>query len=116
MKKTRAQYVMVPEDDPGWMRFWSKYPKAVAKKEARKAWAQLQPDAVTVDAMLTTLEWQVPLNQWDGANYQWAPYPASWLRGRRWEDRQPPQAKSRVLSAAVADPIQAWLNRKAVGS
>src|SRR5688572_11007432 len=86
----RDSYQMVPEDDPDWLRFWARYPKAVAKKEARRAWAQLRPTAAMVDQMLAALEWQVPLHQWAGTNYQYAPYPASWIRGRRFEDSPPP--------------------------
>jgi hypothetical protein len=88
-KKTRADYRMVSEDDPQWRRFWDAYPKRVSKKEARKAWAHLQPDAATVDQMLATLAWQCQQPGWVKDGGQFVPYPASWLRDARWEDEPP---------------------------
>jgi hypothetical protein len=77
---------MVPEDDPSWMRFWDEYPLRVAKKDARKAWAELEPSPELVDRMLETLAWQVP--KWARDGYG-TPYPASWLRAERWTDEPP---------------------------
>lgn len=81
---------MVADDDPLWARFWAFYPMRVAKKDARRAWAQLQPDAELVDRMVAALEWQAPL--WERQGYG-MPYPASWLRAERWTD-EPPQGRS----------------------
>ena len=99
--KKRAHYVMVEENDPQWLRFWNAYPKRVSKKEARKAWAKVNPTPETVDRMVAALKWQVPLHRWDTEKYQFAPYPASWLNDNRWEDDPPPQA-TRVMSDAAA--------------
>ena len=73
---------MVSEDDPLWVQFWAAYPRRVAKKDARRAWALLQPTRETVDKMLVTLEWQ----QRAWSNWDYIPYPASWLRAERWTD------------------------------
>ena len=89
-EKTRARYVMVPEDDPQWVRFWAAYPRRDSKKEARKAWAQMNPPEELVDRMLVALAWQAPVNRWDADKRGFAPYPASWLRGERWDDERPP--------------------------
>ena len=43
---------------------WQQYPRKTAKQVARKAWAKLQPDAPTVQAMIDALRWQVLLPQW----------------------------------------------------
>ncbi len=109
----RDGYVMVPEDDVQWMMFWAAYPRRASKKEARKAWAQLNPASELVHEILAALEWQVPAYKWDGEKADYAPHAASWLRGERWKDerRQAPRA---VLSAAVGDPMQQWLEQKAV--
>src|SRR5690348_1201909 len=85
----RAHYKMVDEADPGFVRFWNAYPRRVSKKDARKAWAALNPSPETVDRMIAALEWQVPLNKWDGAKLDYAPYPASWLNAERWTDERP---------------------------
>lgn len=85
-KKNRAHSVMVDEADPGWHRFWDAYPKRVSKREARKAWAQVNPSPEIVDRMLTTLAWQCRIPDWVKDGGQFIPHPASWLRGARWDD------------------------------
>lgn len=112
----RDQCQLVPEDDPDFARFWAKYPKRVAKKEARRAWAQLKPTPATVDRMLETLEWQSQQPAWMRDGGQYIPYPASWLRAERWTDEAPVAVQQRALSAAVNDPMAAWLSRKVVGA
>ena len=84
----RIASVMVAEDDPDWTRFWQSYPMRVAKKDARKAWADLQPTPELVDRMLRTLAWQGPI--WACQGYG-VPYPATWLRAARWTDEMPMQ-------------------------
>lgn len=86
--KKRAKWEMVDEDDPQFCRFWDAYPRRVSKKDARKAWAQLNPTIELVDKILAALAWQVPAFKWDGPNQDYAPYPASWLNGERWTDER----------------------------
>lgn len=81
----RANYTMVNEDDPGWMRFWEMYPLRVSKKDARKAWSELRPAPELVDRMCAALAWQAPM--WETQGYG-TPYPASWLRAERWTDER----------------------------
>lgn len=69
----------------GWDQFWAAYPRHVAKAEARKAWAKLDPSPELVTAILDALAWQ--REQWTDPKY--TPYPASYLRGERWEDEPP---------------------------
>lgn len=101
----RARYVMVDEDDPGFARFWDAYPKRVAKKDARLAWAQMQPSPQTVDKMLTSLAWQRLQPNWLRDGGQYIPYPASWLRAERWDDEPPRgyvnERTARTLAAAA---------------
>lgn len=91
----RDSYVMVAEDDPGWLRFWDAYPRRCSKKEARKAWSKLKPSPELVDRIVAALAWQVPLRQWDGPKQDYAPYPASWLNGERWTDAPPNAQRER---------------------
>lgn len=99
----RAAYVMVAEDDSDWARFWELYPRRVAKKDARKAWAKLDPSPALVEQILAALAWQIPAFQWDGVKADYAPYPASYLNAARWEDerRQAPRARQMGDAAAL---------------
>lgn len=94
---------MVNEDDEQFRRFWGAYPYRVAKKEARIAWTQLLPEPALVDRMIATLAWQAPL--WEKQGYG-MPYPASWIRGSRWEDEPP--AALRKANGHTTDLIEAW--------
>lgn len=76
----------MPNDDDGFDIFWRHYPRRVAKKEARKAWQQLKPDAETVERIVQALEWQVRQPTWLKDGGQFIPYPATWLRAERWDD------------------------------
>ena len=89
---------MVADDDPEFARFWNAYPHRVSKKEARKAWAEIEPSPALVDRMLVALAWQGPL--WARQGYG-TPYPASWLRAEKWTDEMPQQAV-RLMSDAAA--------------
>ena len=95
----RAAREMVHENDPQWLRFWDSYPRRCAKKEARKAWASLRPSSELVDQMIEALRWQTV--EWAQEQCRYAPYPASWLRGERWND-VPPVKSQRVMSDAAA--------------
>jgi hypothetical protein len=90
----RASYRMVDENDPQFCRFWDIYPRRVAKKEARKTWAQLNPSPELVDRIVAALVWQIPAFRWDAESADFAPYPASWLNDERWTDerRKAPRA------------------------
>jgi len=72
-------------------RFWSSWPKKVAKAAAKKAWAKLSPDEVLLEQILEALDRQKRSDQWTRDGGQYIPYPATWLRGRRWEDETPTQ-------------------------
>ena len=97
-KAMRLSRQMVHETDPDWVRFWEVYPRREAKLDARKAWAQLHPDAALVDTIIQALGWQ---RQTDGWRRGFVPLPASYLRGQRWTDEQPVQAQ-RVMGDAAA--------------
>lgn len=103
MKKapSRANWTMVDDSNPQFCRFWDAYPRRDSKKAARKAWAKLNPSPQLVTQMIEALAWQVPLNRWDTVNREFAPYPASWLNGERWEDERPRKVQ-RAMSDAAA--------------
>jgi hypothetical protein len=107
MTKKRANYRMVAEDDPQFARFWDIYPRRVAKKEARKTWAQINPSPELVDRIIAALEWQVPAFQWDGPKQDYAPYPASYLNAERWTDerRQTPRPQAGQAAMGVLETL-----------
>jgi hypothetical protein len=72
--------------DDGFDRFWVAYPRHKAKKDARKAWTQLAPNADLIDKILTALAWQKTSAQWVKDGGEFIPYPATWLRAERWDD------------------------------
>lgn len=67
-------------------KFWKAYPRKLAKGDARKAWQQMQKVMPSLEALLTAISIAKETEQWrkDGGAY--IPYPATWLRGERWED------------------------------
>jgi hypothetical protein len=89
----RAAYVMVAEDDAAFMAFWNAVPLRTAKKDARRAWAVLNPSPELVQEILTALAWQTPM--WAQQGYG-APYPATYLNGERWTDECPTHLKPRA--------------------
>lgn len=103
MGKNAKKNKLVPEDDQQFARFWDSYPHRVAKKEARKAWFDLDPSVVLVDQMLVTLAWQIAL--WERTGYG-TPYPASWLRAERWKD-EPPRVTGSMATGRMQN-VKDW--------
>jgi hypothetical protein len=64
-------------------RFWQIWPKRVAKADAEKAWTKLSwEDKARALAVLPD-----HISIWaERGDPQFIPYPASWIRGRRFED------------------------------
>lgn len=71
---------------PDFEAFWARYPKKRAKQDAWKAWRALKPSAALMETMLNALQRQCGSYEWRKHQGQYIPYPATWLRGRRWED------------------------------
>ena len=85
-------------------RFWTAYPRKIAKGDARKAWHALAPDAARVDRILDALVWQTRQPDWLRDGGTWIPYPATYLRSERWEDEpvNMPQFGERTLRSLKA--------------
>jgi hypothetical protein len=85
-------------------RFWTAYPKKVAKDAAWKAWRQRNPNQELTEEMLAAVEWQRTQDDWrrDGGRY--IPKPATWLTDGRWQDqpRSTPRVSDRNLAIAGA--------------
>lgn len=99
---------MVDESDPQFAAFWDAYPRRVAKKDARKAWAEIDPDPITATKIIAALEWQREQPAWLKEGGQFVPYPASWLRAERWTDEPPAPVKRNGNLRG----IDAWLKER----
>jgi hypothetical protein len=67
-----------------FLNFYSSYPKKISKGDAWKAWKQVSKQLPQIDELLAILEKHKAQEGWK--NHQYIPYPASWLRGLRWQD------------------------------
>lgn len=93
--ETMSPPIVPQAADPDWTlfdRFWSAYPKKKGKEDARKAWKKLNPDLELCCIMSAALDRDKRSHAWQKKGGEFIPYPASWLRGRRWEDEAEPDA------------------------
>ena len=82
---TNKQIYMRSDKDivPEFESFWDAYPKKRNKPDAIKVWRKMKPP---LDEVLSSIEKYKQSSEWTKDNGQYIPYPATWLRGRRWED------------------------------
>ncbi|MEQ1692335.1 MAG: hypothetical protein ABMA00_13675, partial [Gemmatimonas sp.] len=73
---------------PGFEILWASYPRKVAKNQAVKAYAKINPDEALQARMLTALQRHKTSPQWLKDD-QFIPHMATWLNARRWEDELP---------------------------
>ena len=66
--------------------FWEAYPKKVGKKEARKAWKKVKPDAALHERILHAVDTAKGCDQWRREGGRYIPNPATWLNQGRWDD------------------------------
>lgn len=65
--------------------FWELYPRRIAKKDARRMWDRIKPEAHPT-ILSALVEWR---KIWAAKELEFVPYPATWLFGERWEDELP---------------------------
>jgi len=86
----------------GWFeKFWTAYPRHIAKQSAIKAWAKLKPTPALITKIMTALERAKKSDQWVRDSGRYIPHPATWLNGHRFEDDLPPAAAARDDRKAV---------------
>lgn len=93
----------------GFAIFWSVYPRKVSRIAAKKAWAALAKadELPAIDVLVAAVCSQSATPEWREHNGRYIPYPAKWLRDRRWEDegvRIPAPADARPQLAAETSP------------
>jgi hypothetical protein len=90
--------------------FWEAYPNKSAKQDALKAFRALAPDAELRQVMHDALaKWRAS-ERWMKEGGKYVPLPATWLRGRRWEDELPSNGYGGAVDAGAAQP--AWAGAK----
>lgn len=68
--------------------FWEAYPRKVGKDAARKAWKKIREPSVTLELILSALEWQRECREWKKDNGQYIPNPSTYLNQGRWLDEK----------------------------
>ena len=81
--KTLAQKSLRGE---AFEKFWKAYPKKKSKGDAEKAFAKINPNEQLLATMIATIERAKTSDDWRKDDGQYIPFPATWLRDRRWED------------------------------
>ena len=79
----------------GFHNFWAAYPRRVNKRDAEKAWKQIQ--AEQQQAAIMALLADRKINEWRGRRLDKVPYPATFLRGEDFSER---------AEALTDDPLQ----------
>ena len=69
--------------------FWSAYPKHAAKADAQKAFKALNPDDELMQTILIAIETWKKTDDWTKDGGKFVPLPATYIRGKRWEDELP---------------------------
>lgn len=83
----RAQRELLLEQFGEW---WEVWPRKVGKEDALKAWKALAGQGILPHApkLIEITARQVESRHLKPDDrYRYAPYPATWLRGKRWEDK-----------------------------
>lgn len=78
--------------------FWAVYPRKAAKADAAAAWQKV--DLHECDKIIADVKRRTG-TEWSGKETTFIPYPATYLRGRRWEDEV---ELPRVNGAAASGP------------
>lgn len=75
-----------PQPNPEFERFWQAYPRKMGKGDARAAWEQTKTIRPLTADLIKAVIVQKSTDDWTKEAGRYIPYPATWLRGERWED------------------------------
>lgn len=84
IRTTKRGEINYPAD---FLAFYEKYPLHFNKREAYKAWEQVNA-AEHLDDIIAALDWQPKLPGWLEDNGKFIPHPANWLKDHRWQDEK----------------------------
>lgn len=66
--------------------FLSTYPRREARADGRKAWVQTRSVRPALSVLIDALAAHALAGDWSLERRRFIPLPATWLRGKRWED------------------------------
>lgn len=84
--KKPTKNALVGSREEAFLRFWCEYPRKRAKGDAEKAWKSINPGDELIARILASLVRAKTSRDWLVEGGRFVPYPATWLRGKRWED------------------------------
>jgi hypothetical protein len=70
----------------GFEDWYAIYPKKQARGDAERAWIALHPNPALIEKMIAAVYVQMRSEQWTKDGGKYIPLPATWIRGKRWED------------------------------
>jgi len=86
-EKEKELYIELDIDkETSFDEFWQQYPNKKAKKDAVKAWGKLKLTIGLIDLIMGSLVKHKMSIDWVKDNGKFIPYPATWLKGERWND------------------------------
>jgi hypothetical protein len=74
------------EEPAEFAAFWSSYPVKQSREEALATWLELDPGPELVERIMVALAAAIRSPEWNREKGKSRPYPARWLRERRWLD------------------------------
>ncbi len=89
----------------GFAEFRKLYPKKKAKLKAREAFQKLSPPPELLSSILEAIERYKASEDWRREKGQFIPYPASFLKGRRWEDEIEPNGQGSPFAAMTQEEL-----------
>jgi len=94
---------------PQFQVFWAYYPNKQKKADAVVAWNAAKLDD-KLPLILAALKWQTVSPSWTKDKGQFIPHPASYLRGKRWEDE--PAVTHRAPQTSSGQSVADIRNRR----
>ncbi len=92
------------DDEAAGQVFLNTYPRREARADGLKAWRQTRAARPALSVLIDALAAHAAAKDWTRERRQFVPLPATWLRGRRWED----DVAGLQLAPALAQRIARW--------
>lgn len=89
--------------------FWKVYPKKANKKDAFKAFKGIKDVEKLLPDIIADVEEKKQTKDWQKQDGQYIPYPASYLRGERWNDVNEVAEKQVKIDEIAAENIDMFL-------
>ncbi len=107
LEPTKATETETDARARGFDRFWSAFPRKVAKQDAEKVWSKLKPQGELLEIIISAVQRQAVSEQWVKEKGKYVPHAATWLNGKRWEDQE--------ATPAAMDEYDLWASRTGYG-